>query len=157
MLNVIRQYIPHDWDENLGNCTDLSQYSDEYKSVINDVNEALQTTTIANRRIQRVQDIYAFGQFLIREQQLLKSESTTLYRVRRFVQVSRLYVNKVVEYNLDQRRCGLGQSLTLNRKLNYYDPNKVIVVVKVLETDPQSSETTVKRSSDYYVEYIVHI
>ncbi|XP_044264775.1 uncharacterized protein LOC123011420 [Tribolium madens] len=156
MLNVIRQYVPHNWDQTLANSIDLNQCSEEYKNVLNDVNEALQTVSIGNNRIQRVQDIYAFGQFLIREQQLLKTESTTLYRVRRFVQVSSLYAQKVAEYNLDQRRCGLGQSLTLHKKLNYYDSSNIIVVVKALVTDPLSSETSVKRSSDYYVEYIVH-
>lgn len=83
MLNIVRQYLPNNWDEDLGKTVELSTHSEEYKKVVNSVNEALGVfSSIGNKkRIERVQDIYSYGQFLIREQQLLKSESSNLYRV----------------------------------------------------------------------------
>lgn len=79
-----------------------------------------------------------------------------ILQVRMFIQVQRTYAEEIVKYNLDPRRCGLGRDLSFYTTLNFFDSDKIIVVVKVLVTDIISNEITIKNSSDYYVEYIIH-
>jgi hypothetical protein len=79
MLNTVKQYTPNTW--NSGSETSVvPSYTEEYRKLQNEVNAMASIPGI--QQIIRVQDLHAYGQFLIREQLLLKTETSPLYRVK---------------------------------------------------------------------------
>ncbi|CAH1364295.1 unnamed protein product, partial [Tenebrio molitor] len=144
MLNIVKQYTPNTWDSYSKTST-LESDTEEYRELRNEVNAMMSTLEI--KEILRVQDLQAYGQFLIREQLLLKTETSPLYRVRYYVMVNNAYRDKVVKYNLDPRRCGMALStLSFNKKLDYCEPGRSVVVVKVLTTEPDKKTICPKTS-----------
>jgi hypothetical protein len=79
MLNIVKQYTPNTWDSYSKTST-LESDTEEYRELRNEVNAMMSTLEI--KEILRVQDLQAYGQFLIREQLLLKTETSPLYRVK---------------------------------------------------------------------------
>jgi hypothetical protein len=155
MLNTVKQYTPNTW--NSGSETSVvPSYTEEYRKLQNEVNAMASIPGI--QQIIRVQDLHAYGQFLIREQLLLKTETSPLYRVRYYITVSNSYFDEVAKYNLDPRRCGMGLStISFNKNLSYCGSGQILVVVKVLTTEPNKESICPKTSCDYFVEYIVKV
>jgi hypothetical protein len=84
--------------------------------------------------------------------------SSCLFQVRYYVTVSNSYFDEVAKYNLDPRRCGMGLStISFNKNLSYCGSGQILVVVKVLTTEPNKESICPKTSCDYFVEYIVKV
>lgn len=83
MLSEINQHIPDNWqDAYNSNCTqfEVSSFREEYRKLINEVKQCVDGE-INVRRVLRVQNSYAYGQFLIREQLLIALNEEQVYRV----------------------------------------------------------------------------
>jgi hypothetical protein len=79
-----------------------------------------------------------------------------LFQMLYYVTVNNSNRDKVVKYNLDPRRCGMGLStLSFNKKLDYCEPGRSVVAVKVLTTEPDKETICPKTSCDYFIENIL--
>jgi hypothetical protein len=79
-----------------------------------------------------------------------------IFQMRYYVTVNNSNRDKVVKYNLDPRRCGMGLStLSFNKKLVYCEPGRSVVAVKVLTTEPDKETICPKTSCDYFIENIL--
>lgn len=91
MLSIIREHIPSNWSPSDGALNEelLISNTGEFNNIKNEANEA--GIALENPRIHRVQDIFSYGQFIIREQLLLvHHEHRPLYRVCTYTGTRRL-------------------------------------------------------------------
>lgn len=82
MENELRTYVPDTWDLSLGDRVEVPMRCKEFE----DIERNLKNAGINNklRKLIRVQNLYAFGQMLLREQFLMRyvNGNVDYYRVR---------------------------------------------------------------------------
>ncbi|KAK9883288.1 hypothetical protein WA026_001471 [Henosepilachna vigintioctopunctata] len=155
-LEDIWHFAPKTWNRSYNNnLIPVLESSDEYADVENDIKKAC----INNQCIQdirRYQNIYDFGQFLLRGQ-ILCSENpgTQYYAVRRYVEVPKAMAELAMKHNLDHRRIQMN-ALEFRSHLTNGSSNSDIYVVKILTTDPKARCIVPYNFTEYYIEYIIY-
>lgn len=139
MESIILDYSPPYWNKNytnISNIIPISNTGPEYQQISFDAYQATNGRAFAS--IFRVQNIYDFGQMLVREQLMINlADSINFYRVRRFTKVRKHFLPIALQYNLDYRRCGL-PNLEFKKQLCGIRPDDVILAVIVVTSTPRA-------------------
>ncbi|VEN63733.1 unnamed protein product [Callosobruchus maculatus] len=153
MEGVILRYAPSSWVRT----TTTGQYevsSSEFNEIAAELRNAGISKTI--KKINRYQNVYDFGQVLIREQHLtVMNPGTQYYRVRRYVVVEKCYLNDALEYNLDYRRINRSSEITFSKSISVRSSSEVVLVVQIITDNKMASYVTPKNCADFFIEYIV--
>ncbi|KAJ8941702.1 hypothetical protein NQ318_023298 [Aromia moschata] len=157
--NVIMKYAPEYWEKNYMDPSTrikLHSTSEEFDEVSSCVGQAVRQKNLRIISIKRYQNIFDFGQYIIREQLMaMANPKSTYYRVRRFITVKSFQLDRALEYNLDPRRCDITSLVFRKQVLCAFDD--ILLVVQVLTDRPKASEITPINSTEYFIEYIIEI
>ncbi|KAJ8925841.1 hypothetical protein NQ315_009693 [Exocentrus adspersus] len=160
MERTVLKYAPDYWNASpvyINTQIILGSDSEEYKQIEYEIQEATRSPNLKFSLISRNQNVYDYGQVLVREQLLLVSKPHHIYyRVRRYITIHKLYRTTALEYNLDHRRCGKA-SLSFQKYINRPTSNEIVLVVQVITTDPNADFLQPTNSSDYFIDYIAEI
>nr|CAI5824562.1 unnamed protein product [Callosobruchus analis] len=155
MENVILKYSPSTWHRS----SVTGQYEvtcSEYDEISAELRNAGLSNTII--KISRYQNVYDYGQVLIREQHLaVMYPATQYYRVRRFFVVQQYHLNDALEYNLDYRRISRYDEISFSKSLSSISSSHIVLVVQVITDNRTASCITPKHGADFFIEYIVEI
>ncbi|XP_018333339.1 uncharacterized protein LOC108742571 [Agrilus planipennis] len=164
IVNTITKNLPDYWDKNISyqnpyRRINVSIYRAEYDKISDILSKAANDYHHQLRRLERVQNVYAYGQFIVREQFFINNAPlSTCYRVQRFYVLRKIYLEDAIEYNLDPRRIGVGTTtITFLSKINFVPDDHVVLVLKVLTYNPNQDSITPERSSDYFIEYVAYL
>nr|CAH7761889.1 unnamed protein product [Callosobruchus chinensis] len=156
MENIILKHAPISWCKS----TVTGQYevtSSEYSEIAAEIRNAGLNKMIV--KINRYQNLYDYGQVLIREQHLaVMNPGIQYYRVRRYFVLDKHYLDDALEYNLDYRRIGRCSEITFCKSINgLMSSSQVIIIVQVITENKAASSITPKNCADFFIEYIVEV
>ncbi|KAK9883289.1 hypothetical protein WA026_001472 [Henosepilachna vigintioctopunctata] len=128
----------------------------EYQQIEYDVQRAVKNLKKV-LAIWRVQNIFHYGQFLMRSQILAREDSVaSYYKVRRYVAIPTSLVETAMEYNLDHRRLNM-ENIEFCSHLPYVEDDHSIFVVCILTKDVEARCISPYDFTEYYIDYVVDI
>ncbi|CAH2005617.1 unnamed protein product [Acanthoscelides obtectus] len=155
MEEIILKHAPSCWTKS----TIVGQYelsANELNDISAEVKRAIRSTHLKISSIKRYQNVYDYGQVLIREQLLtVINPGIQYYRVRRFFVLAKHRLTAGLDYNLDYRRIGRCSELTFRKEVAPSDSSEVLIVVQIITDNLNLSSIQPKNNADYFIDYIV--
>lgn len=155
MIHEILNNVPDYWHRTTNICKVKVSQSDELivinKMIKKALNEEMEVESLV-----RHQNLYTYGQFLIRKQALVQ-EGSTYYEVRRFIVIPKSREYDAVKSNLDVRRFqpNSRRQLLMCSDIDNFDVNSdCLLVISIVTNNPNEKYFEPQRSSDYYIEYV---
>ncbi|GLV46379.1 hypothetical protein CBL_20721 [Carabus blaptoides fortunei] len=149
-LAEVLQFTPSTWTHTSYTSTNyvtvpLTEYSSEYEGIVSALRATHTSLAEQISKIERVQHPFAYGRFVLRQEQLEKRTRTKRTPTRYFLQVKESQLREALEYNMDARRTPLDNS---NRRTT---AGKCVVLVQSL-----GAPSTWQRDCECYPEYVVY-
>ncbi|XP_044760548.1 uncharacterized protein LOC123317973 [Coccinella septempunctata] len=151
----IMHFSPSTWDKQY-ECGEFTvcRGTAEFDELENDLLRAINNAK-SLKNLTRIQNVYDFGQFLMRSQIVVFTKSP-LYKVRRYVAISNSQKSIALKHNLDHRRLGTSE-IEYCSHLSNVNRNSLIFVVRILSHDSEERRIVPYNFTEYYIEYVAEM